>query len=244
MKLSVFWCSLCIFISGYHVSASQGVTKDHIWEKMQWVRETAIPGVVPVQGGPLNVTLGLGLTTIRDVDIDRGEVEITAMRTVQWRDFSLSWLGKFSENIVSGINMNVNDLWSPDIVAYNAVHAPELLSPPLVHVSPDGSIMYVPHERIRFNCNLVNLETPGGANCTIKYGSWTYNGFLLHLQAANIHGFSLNDYMGDSRFEIMETYVEAETIYYPCCAEPYPDVKFTLNFRKKTSSESWIGWKK
>ena len=223
--------------SGNSVWAS--VSTEAIRQRMEWVRENAEPALIPIQGEPLNVSLALDLSAIREVDISRGEVEILAVRNIGWKNPSFSWLEneslykKNGDNTIHSFSMDIKSLWTPDIVAFNAVHAPELLSPPIANVAADGAIFYAPNERIRFRCKLGSFESTEGTNCTLKYGSWTYHGLLIHL-TANKNDFTKWNYEEDERFDLLGTYVESETKYYPCCTEPYPDVKFILNIRKKS----------
>ena len=221
-------------------------TQDFPSQLMDWFHRNSNPQAIPIQGTPLNVTLGMSLTAIREVDTTRGEIEILAMRELSWRNPSLDWSAILSESDGAGINafsMNTDHLWIPDIVAYNAVHVPEILSPPLAQVSVDGTILYVPNERIRFLCDLESFETIEGCNCTAVYGSWTLSGWMLDLNVKQ-NTISLEDYRGNPRFDILGTYVEKETKIYPCCPESFPDVKFTLTIRRKILTENFFGWKK
>ncbi|RUS89288.1 hypothetical protein EGW08_002962 [Elysia chlorotica] len=243
MKSSPLITCLCLFAYAHHASALYA--KQDVLQVLEWVREKSNPNLIPINGEPLNVDLSLELSTIREVDTTRGEVEIIAMSMIRWTDPSLSWshLLQDKEQLVDNVSIDTKYLWTPDIVAYNAVNAPELLSTPLALVSHDGEILYVPNERIRFRCNLEHFETEEGSNCTLKYGSWTYNGGILNLTNKN-NQYSTWSYEEDPRFEILGIHAERNVKYYPCCPEPYPDVNFILNIRKKTNQGGMFSWKK
>ncbi|GFN81658.1 acetylcholine receptor subunit alpha-like 2 [Plakobranchus ocellatus] len=222
--------------------ASAIESKEDILRAMTNVRLNSNPDVVPLHGGPVEVTLSMDLSKIREVDTVRGEVEIIAMVSILWKDHDLSWLStmrnesgssQHSPDRVDSFRIAVKRLWSPDIVAYNPVTDPELLSPPIALVSADGTVLYVPNLRIRFRCNLEDFEKPQGANCTLNYGSWTHDGNKISLKE---NGVSVYDYEVDPRFDLLGTFAEVEVKYYPCCPEPYPLTKFTFNIKKKSRS--------
>ena len=216
--------------------------RDAIQQKMQWVFENGNPDLLPTRGDPVEMTLGLDLTSIRDVDTASGEVEITVMRSMSWNNPYLAWNRRGSRiRNYNPISVDIKHLWTPDIVSYSAVHAPELLSPPLASVAADGTITYIPSERIRFRCDLEGIETTEGANCTLVFGSWTYHGGMMSLSGNPV---STNDLHEHPSFDLRQTYTEVETKQYPCCPEMYPNVRFTLNIRSKSSGTGIFGWKK
>ncbi|KAK3762571.1 hypothetical protein RRG08_020650 [Elysia crispata] len=249
MESSLLLTWLCVFAYGHHVSSL--LTKENIYQKMEMVRENSSPDLIPAYGEPLSVGLTLDLSSIREVDIARGEVEILAMRTISWTDPALSWshdsdAGESgSENFVSSFSMNTKYLWTPDIVAYNAIHAPELLSPHIALVAASGRILFVPNERIRFRCNLENFENAEGSNCTLKYGSWTYHANILDLEL-NQNLFSTSSYEENPNIELLAVFAEKNIRHYACCPDAYPDIEFTLNIRKRTNQGNLFGlnWKK
>ncbi|GFO43652.1 acetylcholine receptor subunit alpha-like 1 [Plakobranchus ocellatus] len=230
----------CILNVGNIASAIE--SKEDILRVMTNARLNSNPDVVPLHGGPVEVTLSMQLSKIREVDTVRGEVEIIAMVSLLWKDHYLSWLtttrnesgsSEHGPDRVASFLIDIKKLWSPDIVAYNPVMDPELLSPPLALVSADGTVLYIPNLRIRFRCNLEDFEKPQGTNCTLKYGSWTHDGNKISLKE---NGVSVYDYEMDPRFDLLGTYAKVEIEYYPCCPEPYPLAKFTFNIKKNSRS--------
>ncbi|GFR91959.1 acetylcholine receptor subunit alpha-like 1 [Elysia marginata] len=209
---------------------------DDIKRKIRFVLRGSMPELLPTTGQPVEVTLGLDLTAIRQVDTTRGEIEILAMRSLLWNNPLLSWKDKSQGFSHDPISIDIKKVWSPDIVAYNAIHPPEVLSPPLAIVNEDGSVMYIPNERIRFGCDLENFSTAEGSNCTLVYGSWTYNAERMNVTGSSV---STNDFRADARFDLLHTYIETEVTYYECCPEPYVRVKITLNIREKKPYFTW-----
>lgn len=94
--------------------------------------------------------------------------------------------------------------------------------------------------------------------CELKFGSWTYDGWLLDLQMsdADISGYMPNgewDLIGENEalmFQPHPKHPAAERqflffslpgvpgirneIFYDCCKEPYPAVTFVVTIRRRT----------
>lgn len=94
--------------------------------------------------------------------------------------------------------------------------------------------------------------------CELKFGSWTYDGWLLDLQMseADISGYMANgewDLIGEygPRFAPKENLTEQKSpllsvaalpgvpgtrneVFYDCCKEPYPAVTFVVAIRRRT----------
>merc|ERR1719412_677656 len=76
----------------------------------------------------------------------------------------------------------------------------------------------------------------------MKFGSWTYDGFMLDLRHMNQlptnnsigMGMDLQDFYISTEWDVMEVPAQRNEKYYPCCEEPYPDIIFTLKLRRKT----------
>ncbi|GFN81661.1 acetylcholine receptor subunit alpha-like 1 [Plakobranchus ocellatus] len=221
------------------IIASSTESREDIWPAVNNVRFNSNPDILPLHGGPKEVTLSIELSKIREVDTARGEAEIIAMVNLCWKDHYLSWYtptrnesgsSDHGPGRVASFPIDIKRLWTPDIVAINPATNPELLYRPLALISADGTVLYVPNLRIRFRCNLEDFEERQGANCTLIYGSWTHDGNKISLED---NGVSVHDYEEDSRFELVETYAEVEVKhYYHCCPEPYPQAKFTINIKK------------
>ena len=62
-------------------------------------------------------------------------------------------------------------------------------------------------------------------NCTLRYGSWTHDGFNLNLTSLR-DKVDLTSY--DTGYEIISNKVMRQEFKYPCCPEPYYDVTINL----------------
>lgn len=93
--------------------------------------------------------------------------------------------------------------------------------------------------------------------CVLKFGSWTYDGWLLDLQMneADISGYMPNgewDLIGQPSTQVQVIASSSPPLYprrdsdslgvpgarnevfYDCCKEPYPDVTFMVTIRRRT----------
>ncbi|GAU97760.1 hypothetical protein RvY_08999-2 [Ramazzottius varieornatus] len=73
-------------------------------------------------------------------------------------------------------------------------------------------------------------------------GSWTYDGFQVDLKhidevsGTNLirNGIDLMEYYPSVEWEIIGVPAIRNEKFYPCCAEPYPDITFNVTIRRKT----------
>ena len=70
--------------------------------------------------------------------------------------------------------------------------------------------------------------------CSMKFGSWTYDGYRVDLQMeaeeADVKMFVIN-----GEWDLIGIPAQRNEIIYVCCPEPYPDVTFTVHIRRRTT---------
>uniref|UniRef100_A0A1I8HTQ0 Nicotinic acetylcholine receptor alpha 2 subunit n=1 Tax=Macrostomum lignano TaxID=282301 RepID=A0A1I8HTQ0_9PLAT len=107
------------------------------------------------------------------------------------------------------------------------------------------STLYIPSEHIWLpDIVLYNNFFPfDSQECTMKFGSWTYDGLqvdLRHIQQANTsqwevdYGIDLETFYESTEWDVMRVPARRNEKTYPCCPEPYPDITFTIVLRRKT----------
>jgi len=47
-------------------------------------------------------------------------------------------------------------------------------------------------------------------------------------------GINLDDYHKSTEWDLLAVKSQKMTDYYPCCSEPYADIKFNITIRRKT----------
>lgn len=110
---------------------------------------------------------------------------------------------------------------------------------------PDGLVVWEPPAIYKSSC-IINVKFfPFDVqNCSMKFGSWTYDGDqvdLVHMcsntqgpSATIPQGVDLRDFYPSVEWDILDVSARKNTRTYPCCNEPYPDITFEVTIRRKT----------
>ncbi|GAU97759.1 hypothetical protein RvY_08999-1 [Ramazzottius varieornatus] len=129
---------------------------------------------------------------------------------------------------------------------------------------PDGLVIWEPPAIYKSSCSINVQYFPFDIqDCTMKLcvwgtlgttvllcgtlisccsGSWTYDGFQVDLKhidevsGTNLirNGIDLMEYYPSVEWEIIGVPAIRNEKFYPCCAEPYPDITFNVTIRRKT----------
>jgi len=186
---------------------------------------------------PDNVDLKFGLSLIKfDVDKSKGTFESDTWIRFFWNDNRLTWDSK--ENNISVIRVSPKEVWKPDVTLYNNAE-PENFFPcgeTNVLVYSTGKVLWVPPCHFSSFCNLTYTQTTDGPEqtCTLKFGSWTYDGNNLNLGLyKNEAKADITDIWENNKYKLTGNKATWVNKYYPCCEEPYPYISFDISFRKK-----------
>ncbi|XP_045570145.1 LOW QUALITY PROTEIN: neuronal acetylcholine receptor subunit alpha-7 [Salmo salar] len=181
---------------------------------------------------PILVELGFTLLQIIDVDEKNQVLMTNAWLQLHWTDTYLSWN---PENYpgVQNLRFPSNQIWVPDILLYNS--ADERFDATFhtnVLVNSSGSCQYIPPGILKSTCYIDVRWFPFDVQkCDLKFGSWTYNGWLLDLQILDV---DISSYIPNGEWDLVGVPVKRNELYYDCCKEPYPDVTFTVTMRRRT----------
>ena len=58
--------------------------------------------------------------------------------------------------------------------------------------------------------------------------------WILVYSVRTVTGINLNDYYKSTEWDLLAVKAKKHHKHYPCCAEPYPDIKFNITIRRKT----------
>jgi nicotinic acetylcholine receptor len=194
----------------------------------------------------LTVRVGLRLTSIIDVD-EKNQIMTTNVWLEQiWYDFRLTWNPE-EYGGVERLYVPPNEIWLPDIVLYNSADGNftvKLLTKATIH--SDGQVVWKPPAIYKSLCP-INVEFfPFDEQlCTLKIGSWTYDGYSVNIQHKDLapnadhldiieQGINLDDYYKSTEWDLLGVRAQKAEKFYPCCSEPYPDIKFNITIRRKT----------
>ena len=101
-------------------------------------------------------------------------------------------------------------------------------------VSNNGNVFWPPPAKFRSSCKIDITYFPFDDQiCELKFGSWTYDGFQVDVTNRS-YEVDLQNYVFSGEWELLDVLVKRTEVYYACCKEPYPDVRFTIIIRRKT----------
>lgn len=80
----------------------------------------------------------------------------------------------------------------------------DTMYPTNVVILNDGSCSYIPPGIIKSTCKIDITWFPFDAqNCTLKYGSWTYDGSQIDLRLLNESGADLSAYVSNGEWDLI-----------------------------------------
>nr|CAD7437833.1 unnamed protein product [Timema bartmani]CAD7457799.1 unnamed protein product [Timema tahoe] len=193
---------------------------------------------------PLEVKFGLTLQQIIDVDEKNQILTTNAWLNLEWNDYNLRW-NESEFGGVKDLRITPNKIWRPDILMYNS--ADEGFDGTYhtnVVVKHNGSCLYVPPGIFKSTCKIDITWFPfDDQHCDMKFGSWTYDGnqvfSALQLTSLDLvlnseEGGDLSDFITNGEWYLIGMPGKKNTIVYQCCPEPYVDVTFTIQIRRRT----------
>ncbi|CAF1001576.1 unnamed protein product [Adineta ricciae] len=198
--------------------------------------------VLPVQSinQKINVTLGLKLSQLSDID-ERNQIMTTNVWLEhEWSDYKLTWTPSHYGDI-DVLEIPSSDIWVPDIVLYNNADGTyEVNTITKAHVFYNGTIRWNPPVIYKSYCDINIQYYPfDEQNCSLKFGTWTHNGNLVDLnhksgQIVVKDGIDLTDYYKSIEWDILAVPAYRHVLLYDCCKDdPYFDVTFALIIRRK-----------
>ncbi|KAI8519329.1 Neuronal acetylcholine receptor subunit alpha-2 [Branchiostoma belcheri] len=150
----------------------------------------------------------------------------------KWKDSKLCW-DPDEYHGVSVIRVPSDMIWLPDIVLYNNADGNYAVKHNTkAQISSDGMVTWEPPAVYKSSCEIEVTYFPfDQQNCSMKFGSWTYDGFQIDLMMMDDHvdqgGFSES-----GEWVIIDAPGQKNIIKYECCEEVYPDITFFFVIRR------------
>jgi len=191
---------------------------------------------------PVDVAAGLSMYHMEFTD--EGELDFTAWARLKWMDERLKWDPKEYGDI-NVIRVPANDVWIPDVEIYNSLeYGPGYFSSQmseriqLALIYPNGEVLFIPPIHGKVSCNEKEFENwPwGDYDCSIKMGSWTYDGHMFNLTKYNNQNYIEVEESNESNLIFTEDSFKEEARevkYYDCCDEPYISINYKFKLQKK-----------
>merc|ERR1712203_535710 len=145
---------------------------------------------------------------------------------------------------VKHLHVPSQDIWLPDIVLYNNADGNyEVTIMTKAILNWNGKVNWNPPAIYKSYCGIdVEFFPFDEQECWMKFGSWTYDGFMLDLRHMNQLptndsigiAMDLRDFYISTEWDVMLVPAIRNEKYYPCCEEPYPDIIFYVHLRRKS----------
>ncbi|KAG7225502.1 hypothetical protein INR49_027497 [Caranx melampygus] len=213
------WHSVALLLSGFsaliHVSVQGPHQRNLLKNLLKDYNRMERP--VGNDSHPLTVVFSLSLVQIMDVS---------------WYDHYLQW-NQSEYPGVKNLRFTTDQIWTPDILLYNSADDDfDSTFKTNVLVNSSGYAEYLPPGIFMSTCNVDVRWFPFDIQkCELKFGSWTYDGWLLDLQ---MNDADISGYMPNGEWDLIGVPGTRNEAFYDCCKEPYPDVTFVVTIRRRT----------
>ncbi|XP_036390628.1 neuronal acetylcholine receptor subunit alpha-3-like [Megalops cyprinoides] len=149
-----------------------------------------------------------------------------------WNDYKLRWDPKDFGG-VEFIRVPSDRIWKPDIVLYNnAVGDFQVDDKTKALLRYNGDVTWIPPAIFKSSCKIDVTYFPFDyQNCTMKFGSWTYDKAKIDLVLIG-STINLKDFWESGEWVIIDAPGYKHDIKYNCCEEIYPDITYSLYIRR------------
>nr|6USF_A Chain A, chimera of soluble cytochrome b562 (BRIL) and neuronal acetylcholine receptor subunit alpha-4 [Homo sapiens]6USF_D Chain D, chimera of soluble cytochrome b562 (BRIL) and neuronal acetylcholine receptor subunit alpha-4 [Homo sapiens] len=178
------------------------------------------------------VRFGLSIAQLIDVDEKNQMMTTNVWVKQEWHDYKLRWDPADYENVTS-IRIPSELIWRPDIVLYNNADGDFAVTHlTKAHLFHDGRVQWTPPAIYKSSCSIdVTFFPFDQQNCTMKFGSWTYDKAKIDL--VNMHSrVDQLDFWESGEWVIVDAVGTYNTRKYECCAEIYPDITYAFVIRR------------
>ncbi|KAL3227799.1 hypothetical protein MRX96_003758 [Rhipicephalus microplus] len=132
----------------------------------------------------LTVRMGLKLSQLIDVNLKNQIMTTNVWVNQEWSDHKLKWDPQ-EYGGVTELYVPAEQIWLPDIVLYNNAdgnYEVTIMTKAIIH--EDGRVVWNPPAIYKSFCQIDVQYFPfDKQDCFMKFGSWTYDGFQVDLEA-------------------------------------------------------------
>ncbi|XP_053133372.1 neuronal acetylcholine receptor subunit alpha-7-like isoform X2 [Hemicordylus capensis] len=181
---------------------------------------------------PITVHFTLSLMQIMDVDEKNQVLTTNVWLQMYWYDHYLRW-NETEYPGVKTLRFSADQVWTPDILLYNSANE-EFDSTLHTHVlvNSSGYCQWLPPGILKSTCQIDVRWFPFDTQkCDLKFGSWTYDGWLLDLRMLET---DTSGYIANGEWDLVGVPGSQNKVFYECCREPYLDVTFAVTMRRRT----------
>jgi len=186
----------------------------------------------------VNLTMGLALRSLNKIDQIDGTLAANIWLRHGWYDEYLSWDPEDWNNITDIVLYTDSDatnvIWTPDIYLYNTAEKPnDNLEYSRAMVNSSGYVIWSRPGIIESTCRFDLTHFPYDQQiCNFKFGSWSYNGYLLKLKL-NDDEIDISNFQKHEEWDLVDNTAILNIEYYGCCPHPYYDTVFEIIINRK-----------
>ncbi|XP_017559904.1 neuronal acetylcholine receptor subunit alpha-9-II isoform X3 [Pygocentrus nattereri] len=104
-----------------------------------------------------------------------------------------------------------------------------------VVISYDGHITWDQPAITKSSCKVdVSFFPFDAQQCRLTFGSWTHNGNQMDI-LNGMDSADLADFVENVEWEVLGMPAKKNIILYGCCSDPYPDITYTLQLKRRAS---------
>nr|XP_022333675.1 neuronal acetylcholine receptor subunit alpha-9-like isoform X2 [Crassostrea virginica] len=192
--------------------------------------------LIPVcsQGGKVDVFFGTALRQMMNLNEKDQTLLINIWLRLKWNDCRLSWNTTQYNN--SHIVVPYDTVWVPDITLYDSSAEEEMMPGKTEYratIYPSGTVYYNFPTVLQSACLVNVLYFPMDTQiCTLKFGSWSHSGTELDLYPSTDQA-DLTNLVYHNEWDVVSMKADRNVLYYQCCPDPYPDITFSLEIKRK-----------
>ncbi|XP_034433119.1 neuronal acetylcholine receptor subunit alpha-3 [Hippoglossus hippoglossus] len=181
---------------------------------------------------PVIVQFEVSMSQLVKVDEINQIMETNLWLRHVWNDYKLRWNPKDFGG-VEFIRVPSNRIWKPDIVLYNnAVGDFQVDDKTKALLRYNGDVTWIPPAIFKSSCKIDVTYFPFDyQNCTMKFGSWTYDKAKIDLVLIG-STINLKDFWESGEWTIIDAPGYKHDIKYNCCEEIYTDITYSLYIRR------------
>ncbi|XP_067667361.1 neuronal acetylcholine receptor subunit alpha-10-like [Haliotis asinina] len=182
---------------------------------------------------PIEVKIGIAIRQVIELDEPNQILTLNAWIRLNWHDCHMTW-NSTEYGGISQLILPFKKVWTPDITLYdNAGEELVGLKDYRPVINSDGSVTYNFPTVITSLCKVDVTHFPFDTQtCALKFGSWAYHGLQINSTTRSSAG-DMSSFKVNTEWDLVSVPVERHVLYYGCCPEPYPDVTFYVNLRRK-----------
>lgn len=195
-------------------------------------KDKLIPVCTP--GDKVDVFFGTALRQMMNLNEKDQTLTINIWLRLKWSDCRLSWNTSQYNN--THLVVPYDTVWTPDITLYDSSAEEEMMPGKTDYratIYPSGTVYYNFPTVLQSACLVNVLYFPMDTQtCTLKFGSWSHSGAELDLYPSTDQA-DLTNLVFHNEWDVVSMKAQRNVLYYQCCPDPYPDITFSLEIKRK-----------